>query len=262
MAKLHAQGSEAWPALELTTAEFAAHVARVAPAATEEVLSSLSGEGLLLCAACLQGNATAIGIFDSVYLAPLARVLQKMEGGRELAQDVLQKLRAQFFAPGDQPSAFLSYSGKGALAMWLKVIAVRAAQKQRRGVGHAGDGAEGLSAMPSPDADPELRFMKLQHRQHFKACFQGALAALGAREQSVLRMSLVEGLSIDDIARVYDVHRATAARWLSSAREELVAGVRARLAEQLKVKEAELDELMGEVRSHLSISLGALGAKR
>ncbi len=256
--KLHAQGVAAWPALDFEPTRFAAHVAKVAPSeATIETLMGLSGEGLMLCATCLEGNAAALSIFESVYLAPLARVLQKLEGGRELAQDTLQKLRSQFLAPeNDQPSAFLSYSGRGALAVWLKVIAVRAAQKLRRGTGNVeATSSEGLAAMPSPEADPELRFMKLQHRQHFKACFQGALAALGAREQSVLRMSLVEGLSIDDIGRVYDVHRATAARWLTAARETLVSGCRARLAEQLRVKEDELDELMGAVRSNLSISL-------
>ena len=252
------QGATAWPALEVEPGRFAEHVAKVAPAdATSQTLAVLSGEGLALCVACLEGCAPAIAIFESVYLAPLARVLQKMEGGRELAQDTLQKLRSQFFAPEmDQPSAFFSYSGRGALAVWLKVVAVRAAQKLRRGAGNHEGTSEELAAMPAPEADPELRFMKLQHRHHFKACFQGALEALGAREKSVLRMSLVEGLSIDDIGRVYDVHRATAARWLTTARETLVSDCRARLAGQLKVKEEELDELMGAVRSNLSISLG------
>ena len=258
--KLHAQGATAWPALEVEPARFAEHVARVAPAdATSETLGALSGEGLALCVACLEGSGPAIAIFESVYLAPLARVLQKMEGGRELAQDTLQKLRSQFFAPErDQPSAFFSYSGRGALAVWLKVVAVRAAQKLRRGAGNHEGTSEELAAMPAPEADPELRFMKLQHRAHFKVCFQQALAVLGKRERSVLRMSLVEGLSIDDIGKVYDVHRATAARWLTSAREQLVADCRTRLAARLKVGEGELDELMGNVQSNLSISLGQL----
>ena len=254
------QGCAAWPAVDLPLETFVAHVAQVSPSALEPAdLDAASGEGLYLCAACVSGDRRAHGLFESVFLQPLVRVIGKLEGGRELAADVLQDVRAQFFSPRHGvPSAFLAYSGRGALAVWLKVLAVRAAQKHRRGAARNAEVPdEGLSTLPASDADPELRFLKLQHRQHFKAVFAEALASLESRERSVLRMSLVEGLSIDDIGRVYDVHRATAARWLSSARERLVRDTRARLAARLQVSEAELDEVMGAVQSHLSISLGA-----
>ena len=255
---LFAQGREAWPALDVTLDRFVKHVAKVAPPdSSADELGGLSGEGLLLCAACLDDDPKAANVFDTVFLAPLSRVLGKLEGGRELSADTLQQLRAQFFAPSaGQTSAFLMYSGRGALAVWLKVLAVRAAQKLRRGAAkNAETSDDGLSTIPAPDADPELRFLKLQHRTHFKAVFAEALAALEPRERSVLRMSLVEGLSIDDIGKVYDVHRATAARWLGAAREQLVSTTRRRLAERLRVSESELDEMMGAVQSNLSISL-------
>ncbi|MFT3713634.1 MAG: sigma factor-like helix-turn-helix DNA-binding protein [Archangium sp.] len=265
LVELHQQGVNAWPAIDLPLLRFSAHVEAVSKAELSlDELAKLSGEGLTLAAACLERQSAAISIFESVYLAPLSRVLQKLDGGPEIAADVLQRLRAQFFAPtADARSSFLAYSGGGALAVWLKVVAVREAQKLRRGAvtSHlVSDDA--LSAMPTPEADPELRFMKLQHRAHFKVCFQDALAALGKRERSVLRMSLVEGLSIDDIGKVYDVHRATAARWLTSAREQLVNDCRAKLAARLNVSEAELDELMGSAQSNLSISLGQLSVRR
>ncbi len=254
------QGRAAWPAVDVSLDAFVEHVAAVSsPPLSPEDVARLSGEGLYLCAAGARGDARARALFETAYLAPLTRVVGKVDGGRDLSEDVLQQLRAQFFAPAaGQASAFASYSGRGALAVWLKVLAVRAAQRLRRGAArHAETSDDGLTAMPAPDADPELRFLKLQHRQHFKVVFAEALAALEARQRSVLRMSLVEGLSIDDIGRVYDVHRATAARWLSSAREALVQGTRARLARRLAVSESELDEVMGAVQSHLSISLGA-----
>ena len=258
--ELHEQGVDAWPALDVSLERFVQHLAQVTPAELSlDALARLSGEGLTLCIACLDQQPSAISIFDSVFLSPLSRVLSKLDGGSEVAADVLQRLRAQFFAPASGRSSFLAYSGAGSLGVWLKVVAVREAQKLRRGGVQANTtGDEALGAMPAPDADPELRFMKLQHRSHFKACFQEALASLDKREKSVLRMSLVEGLSIDDIGKVYDVHRATAARWLTAARESLVKGCRERLAARLQVAEGELDELMGNVQSHLSISLGQL----
>lgn len=255
---LFMQGREAWPALDVTLERFVKHVSKVAPdGSSADELASLSGEGLLLCAACLDDDPKAANVFETVFLAPLARVLGKLDDGRELSADTLQQLRAQFFAPSaGQTSAFLMYSGRGALAVWLKVLAVRAAQKLRRGAAKQAETSDdGLGAIPAPDADPELRFLKLQHRTHFKAVFAEALAALEPRERSVLRMSLVEGLSIDDIGKVYDVHRATAARWLGAAREQLVSTTRRRLAERLRVTESELDEMMGAVQSNLSLSL-------
>ncbi len=263
---LYAEGSAAWPAIELGFDAFVDHVAAVTPKGASLVdLEGLSGEGLYLSAACTSGNAKAASVFESVHLAPLTRVLSRLDGGPELAADALQKIRAQFFAPGPgQQSAFLSYSGRGALAVWLKVLAVRAAQKLRRGAARSAEESdEGLSAMPAPDADPELRFLKLQHRAHFKACFAEALAALTQRERSVLKMSLVDGLSIDDIGKVYDVHRATAARWLAAARQALVDSTRSKLAARLGVSDDELNEMMGQVQSHLSISLSVgLGSRQ
>jgi RNA polymerase sigma-70 factor, ECF subfamily len=254
------QGRAAWPALEVSLEGFVTHVARVSDAGlTLAELEGVSGEGLYLCAACVSGDVKAHALFDSVFLEPLLRVIGKLDGGRELAKDVLQDVRAQFFSPrAGQASAFFAYSGRGALAVWLKVLAVRAAQKHRRGAARNAEVPDdGLATLPASDADPELRFLKLQHRQHFKAVFAEALASLESRERSVLRMSLVEGLSIDDIGKVYDVHRATAARWLGQARERLVQDTRHRLAARLKVDDDELDEVMGAVQSHLSISLGA-----
>lgn len=257
MRALYAQGVAAWPGLEVPFERFAAHVQQVAPG--EPSLETLSGEGLLLCAACVAGDARAQALFETSQLTPLKRVLEKLDGGSEVAADALQQVRVQCFPPPGQPSLLLSYSGRGALGVWLKVVAVRAAQKLRRGGAAAMTGNdEALPSLPAPDADPELRFLKLQHRAYFKASFQAALEALDARERSVLRMSLVDGLSIDEIGRVYDVHRATAARWLNDARASLVAGCRTRLAQQLKVSDAELDELMGTVQSQLSVSLSAL----
>ena len=264
LVELHQQGLDAWPAIDVSLARLSQHIEAVAPPDLSlDALAKLSGEGLTLAAACLDAQPAAVSIFESVYLAPLSRVLARLEGGAEIADDVLQRLRAQFFAPASGRSSFFAYSGAGALAVWLKVVAVREAQKLRRGAVQTNTVSDdSLSVMPTPEADPELRFMKLQHRAHFKVCFQEALAQLGKREKSVLRMSLVEGLSIDDIGKVYDVHRATAARWLTSAREQLVRDCRVKLAGRLGVSEPELDELMGNVQSNLSISLGQLSISR
>lgn len=112
----------------------------------------------------------------------------------------------------------------------MRVIAIRTALNLRRAE-HRQDPLEDHAALASlaPDGDPELAAIQAQHRALIKA----ALAGLAPRQRSVLRMHLVEGLTIDQIGRAHDVHRATAARWLEHVRDELrvatLRGLRARL---------------------------------
>jgi RNA polymerase sigma-70 factor (ECF subfamily) len=67
-------------------------------------------------------------------------------------------------------------------------------------------------------------------------------------------MHLVHQLSIDEIGRTYDVHRATAARWLTAVRDRLQDETRRRLRERLKVDDRELDSLFRVVESQLAVS--------
>ena len=170
---------------------------------------------------------------------------------------MLQQLRAQFFAPSGR-SAFLRTRGRARSAWAQGRRGARGAEGETRADAASNAVADtALGDDAGARGGPELRFMKLQHRAHFKEAFQEALASLDKRERSVLRMSVVEGACrSDDIAKVYDVHRATAARWVSGARERLVEVCRAALAKRLAVGASELDEVMGEVQSHPSISLG------
>ena len=61
---LYAEGSAAWPAIELGFDAFVDHVAAVTPKGASLVdLEGLSGEGLYLSAACTSGNAKAASVF-------------------------------------------------------------------------------------------------------------------------------------------------------------------------------------------------------
>lgn len=252
--KLLNQGKAAWPDLPLSAPDFVTHlVAASDQSDSPEQLSVLSGEGLFLAAACVRGTPGAPAAFEASQFPSLQRTLLKMNAGPTFADEVLQHLRVRLFV---DPRLLLTYSGRGAIGAWLKVVALRDAQRLRRDHPPAdSQNEERLLQLPSPDADPELRFLKLQHRQDFKEAFAAALLKLDARQRTVLKMSFVEGLSIDEISRVYDVHRATAARWIASAREQLVDETRAQLAARLGLSKNELNSLIGLVRSNLSISL-------
>lgn len=253
-----AAGSRAHP-LELSREAFVEHLAKVSPFDSAAELDTLSAEGLFLAAACVAGAPGATARFEADVFPQLQRTLAKMDEGSTFADEVLQHMRVRLFASPDK-SLLMTYSGRGSLAAWLKVVAVRDAQRMRKKNAPATEreSDEGLSRLPSPAADPELAFLNLQHRQDFKDAFAEAMATLDQRQKNVLQMNLVQGLSIDEVGRVYQVHRATAARWVSAAREQLVSQTRTRLASKLNLQSSELDSLMGAVRSNLSVSLGGL----
>ena len=86
--------------------------------------------------------------------------------------------------------------------------------------------------------------------------FQATLAALPADERTVLRMHYLDGLNIDRIGVVFNVHRATVARWIARTRDALLAETKRRLGERLRVTGRELASLMGLVQSQLDVSIG------
>jgi RNA polymerase sigma-70 factor (ECF subfamily) len=62
-------------------------------------------------------------------------------------------------------------------------------------------------------------------------------------------------LNVDEIGSLYDVHRATAARWVAAARERLGTRIRDELAAQLKIDVAEVDSIVRLVQSRIDVSL-------
>ena len=78
---------------------------------------------------------------------------------------------------------------------------------------------------PIADSAPEGKLDRARWLSCLEHGLAHALERLSPRERNVLRMHYGHALSIDAIGRVYGVHRATVARWLSTARESLRTGV-------------------------------------
>jgi RNA polymerase sigma-70 factor, ECF subfamily len=71
-------------------------------------------------------------------------------------------------------------------------------------------------------------------------------------------MHLIDALTIDQIAAVQGVHRATAARWLERARETLSRATRKDFMARLGTDPFEADEILRWVQSRIELSLGGL----
>jgi RNA polymerase sigma-70 factor len=114
-----------------------------------------------------------------------------------------------------------------------------------------------LARMASPD-DPETLLLQSSYGAHVQAAFHEALARLSVRQRNLLRQRYLHGLSAEQIAPVYAVHRATAFGWLDDARGALLTNVREAL--RARIPGSEIDSVIGVLGSRLQISVrGALG---
>jgi RNA polymerase sigma-70 factor (ECF subfamily) len=208
-----------------------------------------------LAVRCAAGDPEALAELERTYFPGIRRALAKMGLSRESIDEVMQALRADMFvvrsAHPAHPPRIAEYEGRGSLAAWLRVSATRLATKLVRPRNDVAADEDALLAARAPGDDPELSFIKEASRSAFKAAFQKALDALDDRGRALLKMHLIDGLGIDAIAEVYDVHRATAARWLARAEEEILESTRKSLMLDGKIGREECASILRLVRSQL-----------
>jgi len=251
-------GKAVWPDVVLTLDAFTAHIS----ALEIEALERFPGD-LYLAAACLAGDDVALAAFDRELINGARSAIQAIDSSKTFVDEAVQRLRASLFV-GDGGAPRLSmYSGRGPLRAWVGVAAARVALMMRRSqlrareVSSDDDEWAGALVMISTN-NPELELLKRQYASAFGSAFRDAVAGLEARQRTVLRMSFVDALSIDEIGAVYAVHRATAARWITRACDTLFDHTRKLLAERLSLSPSELDRMTALVRSQLDVSLSQL----
>jgi RNA polymerase sigma-70 factor (ECF subfamily) len=247
----------AWPALDVPDDEFISYVAERLPHG--EVLSNLCTRDLYLAQACARGDARAIAAFEHHCVDTIKGALARLSAGDDVLNQVKQRLRCNLLVADGKPAGITSFSGRGNLRAWVRVIATREALAILRPPRQDTPLEDALLEQRVARADdPELSLLKGIYREEFKRAFATALADLGDRERTLLKQQLLDGLSIDDLGALYRVHRATAARWLEQARQHLVGETLAAMQARLAVQPDELASIMRLIRSHLDVSLGGL----
>jgi RNA polymerase sigma-70 factor (ECF subfamily) len=250
----------AWPGISVPDPDIAALLGSRVTSPDESEIAKLPAADLYLAAACARGDAAALRAFEGRTFPGARAVLARMGLDQDEMDEVLQIVRERLFvaAPGQAPR-ILSAAGHGDLGGLVRVAAIRTALNLRRRdqrLDRSGD--EAILAALAPDADPELALLQERHRAAVKRAVEDALAALEPRERNVLRLHLLHGLSIDDIGKHYQVHRATAARWLATVRDRLDREARRLLRERLDLTRPEVDSLLGIVDSRLHVSFGRI----
>ena len=244
-----------WPGVALDEASFAEVVA-AALVDDATTIAALHTDDLWLAAACVRGDAGAIATFERELVSSVPAMVARVGLSNELLDELVQRLRERLLVTTPTRSAALAgYAGRGSLAGWLKVVAMREAialaERSPWSV------ADGLDRLVAPGHDPEFDHMRAHYGEAFHTALLVALDGLSARERDVLRGSLVERMSIDRIAELHQVHRATAARWLVAIREQIAGRTKDALMSSLAITPTECDSILRLLRSQLDITLGS-----
>jgi RNA polymerase sigma-70 factor (ECF subfamily) len=249
-------GRAAWPAVAVERDAFATHVQRVG-----EDAAAKFGSDLYLVAGCLAGDPAALAAFDREILGSSRSAIGSIDSSEAFVDEAVQRLRSALFVGDGSRRKIADYAARGPLRAWVGVAAARTALMMRRSQRRSrevpeDDWTEALVAIST--GDPELELLKKQYAAAFAEALRDAVAALEPRLRAALRMSFVDGLSIDEIGAVYAVHRATAARWIQRACDGVSSEARRLLAERLKLSSTDLDRLTAMVQSHVDVSLSQL----
>ncbi len=257
-----ARGRTAFGTLALDDLTFAKHLARVIKmsGADPSVISALEIEDLFLACACLAGVDGAAAAFSARHGATIRGTIARIVRGADNGEVEQQLTTGLLVGLAAGPARIGSYAGKAPLDRWLGVAAQRAALmwlRENRTEARARDGAAAEPA-PSGNTHPEMAFLKDRYRGDFEQALKDSLGRLPERERTLLRLHLVNGVSVEKIGQMFAVSQPTASRWLAAARETLLGDIKATLGNRLGASSQELASMAGMVASRLDLSLSML----
>jgi RNA polymerase sigma-70 factor, ECF subfamily len=251
------KGRESWPTVGVPFECFCERMALLgyAPEAVPEHVAAL-----YVCAAGELGEDSACRAIERRYFGALRAAIARVDGRKDFIDEVLQSLRVQLFS-GERKIA--RYSGRGPLERWLRTAAMRLALRQKKAAARLPaslpEGSD--AAIPTARSGMGSRDepFKEAYARAFERALEEAFREMSPRERAVLRLHFAEGMNIEEIGRVYAVHRATVARWIAAAREGLAGAIRMRLEAQFgQLPSEEFDSLFRLVYEELDLSVTAL----
>ena len=258
-ARIAVAGRAAWPEVALAEAALAPRIAgrlRDDPGAR---LDELHDADVYLATALATGDPAAMRAFEQALVPQIGIALRRLRLAGGTADEVVQALRVELIVNGK----IADYAGRGELAAWLRVTATRKALKLvRRAEREETLDEVLLDHWPSATPDPASKHLRSRYTAELKVAIHGAFAELEVRQRNLLRQHIFDELTIDDLARLYRVHRATCARWLADARADLGRGTRKRLVAALGLPTDEVDSLLRFLDSDIELSISRILVSR
>jgi RNA polymerase sigma-70 factor (ECF subfamily) len=261
VARITAAGVAAWPEVVISDALIAARIAaqlRDVVGGEPPAFDARHDADLYLATALGAANPAALRVFEAKLVPEIAIALRRLRLPGGTTDEVTQALRFELLVNEGTPK-ILDYAGRGELAAWVRVTATRKALKLARKAGRDETLDEVLlEHWPDATPDPQGKHLRSTYTAELKAAIKGAFAALAVRQRNLLRQHILDELTIDDLARLYRVHRATCARWLADARADLARNTRKQLSAALGLPSSELDSMLRFLDSDIELSISRI----
>lgn len=209
-------------------------------------------EDLLLAWACIDGVNEAAAELDRSCLTPLVPAVKILGVGDADVEELLARGRMRLLVGDvDRDAGLLSYAGRGPLAGFVRSTILRLAidEKRRRPRSTSDDLAELADLVVT---DPAIKMMRDQYGKLVADALRVAWNALSRDDRLLLGYQVFDGLTVDEIGRVLNVHRSTASRRCVAAREHLLVRVRHELGKQLDASPDTVDSIVRAVVTGLT----------
>ena len=258
LAAFLAREKAAWPPFALDDDAFMEDVAAKlgADGDVPSALAGLHAADMYLAAACASHHPKALAEFERLYVAEVPRSLSRLAPSADFVKEVQQALRDKLLVPqGERRPRIADYSGRGALGAWVRVAALRTALSMRRGRKEAlaRDGA--IPDQAAPATDPDALAVRKRYRGALKTAMQSALASLPEEDRTLLRMHVIEGLSVAELGERHGVHGSTISRRITRIRAAVLEEARRQLSVAERLRESEFRSVVRVLQSDLDVSI-------
>ncbi|MEO8705664.1 MAG: sigma-70 family RNA polymerase sigma factor [Kofleriaceae bacterium] len=244
-----AQVQETWPDAPSPEHGFAEYVAARITGAGELCIADL------FLAWWAQQSEAGVAALELAYASQIDRVFARFS---DLSRaELVQALRIKLFVSSHGTPKLAEYTGRGPLGGWLRVVASRTCLDLVRARNRLAteDGDDALLALATVPLDVVRALDRERMHGAVRTAFREAIASLGDRPRTFLRLATNQGLTLEHIAAMYRVGRATVARDLAKARAHLREQTRAYLAARFELTAAEIDSVICALDSELGSSL-------
>ena len=221
------RGRQIWDTVRVSHDEFEAHVLGLGH---KDVPGHAAD--LYLTAACRLGRAQALSLFERDFILRSRGAIASIVRDGSAVDDILQDVRSRLIA--GPTSKVACYRGTGPLGSWVRSIALNVARDFLRTEAarrRAEEAQAGVLSLGSSDAllrpdSPARCVLRRGRGQASLDAVRVAFRALGPHERQLLHDHYLRGLSIDILAPRCLVNRATVARRIRRATDEVARQVR------------------------------------
>lgn len=238
-----AEASVRWPGASWTAERFAKYLDSFDEPG---VLAGEHRADLIWAWACLEREPAPVAELEAGPIRDARARLAQLGFAGHAIDEAIQRGRTKLIVDG----ALAAYRGRGPLATFVGTTIVRLAIDEQR---HGRRAVEVSDVLAAPCVDPELEYMRKLYAEQLGQAARDAWTRLAPHERYILSLRISDGLSIEELAKVFDIHRASAARRAAAARASLIALTRTCLRERLAVGETTLDSILRIVTTSVQL---------